>query len=85
MSFEISCHLRFRVIWICLRLLQNTIEWFRALRPISGWREGRLSPFDSLLRAPYGANNLVSESEQRAFPKIVKTLGSREGGGRSFS
>ena len=57
MSFEISCYLRFRVIWICLRLLQNTIEWFRALRPISGWTEGRLSPFDGLLRAPYGANN----------------------------
>ena len=52
MSFEISCLLRFHVIWICLRLLPNTIEWFRALRPISGRRDGRLSPFDGLLRAP---------------------------------
>ena len=45
----------FEIFWICLRLLQNTIEWFRTLRPISGgmdgW-DGRLSPFDGLLRAP---------------------------------
>ena len=51
MSFEISCHLRF------LRLFQLTIEWFRKIRPISGmgwmgWMDGRLSPFDGLLRAP---------------------------------
>ena len=56
MSFEISCHLRFRVTWICLRLLQNTIEWFRALRPISGGRDGRtVISVDGLLRSTYGA------------------------------
>ena len=60
MSFEISCHLRFHVIWVYLRLFQNTIEWFRTVRPISGRvGSGRLSPFDGLLRAPYGANNLL--------------------------
>ena len=63
MSFEILCHLRFYVIWICLRLLQNTIEWFRALRPISGGREGRLFRFDGLLRAPYGTNNTYNQSK----------------------
>ena len=26
-----ALHLRFHVIWICLWLLQNTIEWFRTL------------------------------------------------------
>ena len=61
MPFEISCYLRFHVIWICFGLFQITIEWFRILKPISGlgWvgLDGRLSPFDSLLRAPYGANN----------------------------
>ena len=53
MSFEISCHLRFRVN---LNLFQISIEWFRTLKPISGgmdgWMDGRLSPFDGLLRAP---------------------------------
>ena len=54
MSFEISCHLRFRVN---LNLFQISIEWFRTLKPISGgmgwmgWM-GWLSPFDGLLRAP---------------------------------
>ena len=27
---------------------------------MDGWRDGRLSPFDGLLRAPYGANKLCS-------------------------
>ena len=55
--------MRFHVIWICLRLFQVSIEWFRTLRPISGgmdgwdgW-DGWLSRSDGLLRAPYGANN----------------------------
>ena len=77
MSFEISCHLRFHVIWICLRLLQNTIEWFRALRPISGWTEGRLSPFDGLLRAP---TVLIRLSDDNIILKIKrKTLLKKRG------
>ena len=40
-SFEISFHLRFHVIWICLRLFQVSIEWSRTVRPsISGGRDG---------------------------------------------
>ena len=54
MSFEISCHLRFHSV--NLNLFQISIESFRTLKPISGgdgmgW-DGRLSPFDGLLRAP---------------------------------
>ena len=74
MSFEISRHLRFRVIWICLRLLQNTIEWFRALRPISGGRDGRLSPFDGLLRAPTVLIIFVKDFG-KFFQSVNKVLG----------
>ena len=40
-----------------LNLFQISIEWFSTLKPISGgmgWdgMDGRLSPFDGLLRAP---------------------------------
>ena len=51
-------------VWVCLRLLQITIECFRTIRAISGWMgwmdgwDGRLSPSASLLRAPYGANKI---------------------------
>ena len=43
--------------WVYLGLFEITIEWFRTLRPISGWMgwdgwDGRLSPSASLLRAP---------------------------------
>ena len=47
MSFQISCHLRFHVIsdfmpfeiscHLDLRLLHNTIEWFRTLNISGGW------------------------------------------------
>ena len=65
-------HFQFHILrstWVYLgqlSLFQITIEWFRPLKPISGWDgwdgwDGRLSPSASLLRAPYGANNCVSE------------------------
>ena len=56
MSFEISCQLRlrFRLVWLGLVHL----GLLRALGSISGGMDGRLSPFDGLLRAPYGANNV---------------------------
>ena len=57
MSFEISFHLRFHVIGDLTVWSVVGFSLFRALRPISGGMEGRLSPFDGLLRAPYGANN----------------------------
>ena len=80
MSFEILCHLRFCVIWICLCLLQNTIEWFRTIRPISGWdgwMDGRLSPFDGLLRAP---TVLIRLSDDNIILKIKrKTLLKKRG------
>ena len=52
----------FGLVW---GLFQFTIEWFRTIRPISGWdgwdgMDGRLSPFDGLLRAP---TVLIKESE----------------------
>ena len=59
MSFEISCHLRFHLVWsasVNLNLSQISIEWFRTLKAISGrmgWDGmGWLSRFDGLLRAP---------------------------------
>ena len=63
MSFEISCHLRFHLVWsasVNLNLSQISIEWFRTLKPISGWDGlldgwdgmGWLSLYDGLLRAP---------------------------------
>ena len=42
MSFEISCHLRFHLVWsasVNLNLSQISIEWFRTLKPVSG-RDG---------------------------------------------
>ena len=48
MSVEISCHLRFRLVWLGLVYL----GLLRALGSISGGMDGRLSPFDGLLRAP---------------------------------
>ena len=59
MSFEISCHLRFHLVWsatVNLNLFQISKEWFRTLKAISGWDgmgwTGWLSRFDGLLRAP---------------------------------
>ena len=64
MSFEISCHLIFHLVWsasVNLNLFQISIEWFRTLKPISGWMDGWvgldgwmgwLSLYDGLLRAP---------------------------------
>ena len=51
-----------------LNLFQISIEWFSTLKPISGgmgWdgMDGRLSPFDSLLRAPYGANKALNNDD----------------------
>ena len=63
MSFEISCHLR--------------LGLFRALRPISGGMEGRLSPFDGLLRAPYGANK-EAQKDKRKYQRM-KVAGDKRG------
>ena len=60
MSFEILCHFRFHLVWsasVNLNLFQISIEWFRTLKPISGWMGwvgwvGWLSLYDGLLRAP---------------------------------
>ena len=58
MSFEISCHLRFHLVWsasVNLNLFQISKEWFGTLKAISGmgWDGmGWLSRFDGLLRAP---------------------------------
>ena len=67
MSFQILCYLRFHLVWsasVNLNLFQISIEWFRTLKPISGWMGwmgwmvgldgwvGWLSLYDGLLRAP---------------------------------
>ena len=59
MSFEISCHLRFHLVWsasVNLNLFQISIEWFRTLKVDGmdgmGWMDGWLSLNDGLLRAP---------------------------------
>ena len=55
MSFEISCH---------LDLSSSASEYHRMVQStqtykwMEGRMEGRLSPFDGLLRAPYGANKI---------------------------
>ena len=41
--------------WSGLEVDLVHLDLSRALRPISGW----LSPFDGLLRAPYGANKCL--------------------------
>ena len=67
MSFEI----------LNLNLFQMSIEWFRTLKPISGGMEGRLSPFDGLLRAPYGANK-EAQKDKRKYQRM-KVAGDKRG------
>ena len=58
MSFEISCHLRFHLVWsasVNLNLFQISIEWFRTLKVdgmgwMDGWMDG--SPGGPRYRAP---------------------------------
>ena len=60
MSFEISCHLRFRVI---MNLSQISIEWIRTPKPISG-RDGWMviSVWRSD-KSTYGANKADQKSQ----------------------
>ena len=72
MSFEISFHLRFHVIGDLTVWSVVGFSLFRALRPISGGMEGRLSLFGGLLRAPYGANN--QHQHQHKPRQLVHTM-----------
>ena len=61
----------FGLVW---GLFQFTIEWFRTIRPISGWdgwdgMDGRLSPFDGLLRAPTVLIKVLHEERQEGLPE----------------
>ena len=75
MPFEMSCHLRFHLVWsasVNLNLFHISIEWFRTLKPISGWMDGWdgwmdgmgwLSLYDGLLRAPTVLINKMAFSD----------------------
>ena len=79
MSFEISCHLRFHLVWsasVNLNLFQISIEWFRTLKPISGWVGwvgwmGWLSLYDGLLRAP---TVLINEASCNGVRPLTQDL-----------